>query len=228
MRNTRGLLLCLAVALGGLAVPAHGQMVTNSPNLPPPAGTYISPALAHQLYDAGFLTMEVFNINHRDFSLSTPPPPIVGGTVIDSFNSGLSGLLSINNGPPNAFFAAAAVQVLVQKVAGPPGLTGVFQTEMLQLDITGLPAGAMIRESPTLASSGQTTIQDIGNSRFMITSFFDIFTELSLDGGQSWIPSSGSGRVNLAAAGAPEPSSLALLGIAFLGMTGIVSRCKRR
>lgn len=46
----------------------------------------------------------------------------------------------------------------------------------------------MIRESPTLASTGQTTITDVGGGEFSITSFFDIFTELSVDGGQTWMP----------------------------------------
>jgi hypothetical protein len=63
------------------------------------------------------------------------------------------------------------------------------------MDLTGLPGGLMIRESPSLASSGQTTITDLGGGQFKIDSFFDVFTELSLDGGQSWHPSNGSMHV---------------------------------
>jgi hypothetical protein len=58
-----------------------------------------------------------------------------------------------------------------------------------------LPPGMMIRESPTLASTGQTTITDLGGGQFRIDSFFDVFTELSLDGGQSWSPSNSSQHV---------------------------------
>jgi hypothetical protein len=55
----------------------------------------------------------------------------------------------------------------------------------------------MIRESPTLASTGKTTERP-GAGGFYIDSFFDIFTELSLDGGQTWMPSdSGAGHVQM-------------------------------
>ena len=67
----------------------------------------------------------------------------------------------------------------------PPGVPWLFQTEMLQLDISGggLPTGVMIRESPTLASTGATSISDLGGGQFQIDSFFDVFAELSIDGG---------------------------------------------
>jgi hypothetical protein len=67
----------------------------------------------------------------------------------------------------------------------------------------------MVRESPTLASLGETTITDLGGGTYRIDSFFDIFTELSLDNGTTWIPSSSVERVELI----PEPTSLALLAI---------------
>jgi hypothetical protein len=96
---------------------------------------------------------------------------------------------------------------------GGSGNPATYDTEMLQLDLTGggLPAGVMVRESPTLASTGQTTIQDIGGGQFQISSFFDVFTELSLDGGQTWTPS--NQPLHLVGSGAPEPSSLVLLAL---------------
>jgi hypothetical protein len=61
---------------------------------------------------------------------------------------------------------------------------------MLQLDISGssMPQGVLIRESPTKTSAGQTTIHKPGAGTFMISSFFDIYIEVSTDGGQSWFP----------------------------------------
>ena len=72
----------------------------------------------------------------------------------------------------------------------------------------------LIRESPTLQSLGQTSITDLGGGLFEISSFFDVFTELSLNGGANWTPSTGSGRVDLIA---PEPATLALLGLGLAG-----------
>ena len=79
----------------------------------------------------------------------------------------------------------------------------------------------MILESPTLWSFGQTTITDIGGGQYHIDSFFDIFTELSLDGGSTWLPSAGSTRIELGPNAlqqvVPEPAALGLLGVALLG-----------
>jgi len=67
-----------------------------------------------------------------------------------------------------------------------PGFTS-YDTEMLQLDISsGLPPGMLIRESPTLQSLGTTTVTPASGGGFLIDSFFDVFTEVSLDNGQSW------------------------------------------
>jgi hypothetical protein len=92
-----------------------------------------------------------------------------------------------------------------------------FDTEMLSLNLSGTsPFGPfMIRESPTLASLGRASVQPSGNT-FMIDSFFDVFFELSIDGGQTWGPSSsGSMRLNGVV---PEPASMAVLGLGALAM----------
>ena len=46
----------------------------------------------------------------------------------------------------------------------------------------------MIRESPTRASLGRTSIETMPDGTYRIGSFFDIFTELTTDGGASWKP----------------------------------------
>jgi hypothetical protein len=55
----------------------------------------------------------------------------------------------------------------------------------------------MIRESPTKASVGRTTITAIGGGNFQIDSFFDVYTELSVDGGATWTPSATPVHVTL-------------------------------
>src|SRR5262249_4837746 len=51
-----------------------------------------------------------------------------------------------------------------------------------------LPGGVMVRESPTKASLGRTSVRTTA-SDYRIGSFFDVFTELSTDGGVTWSPS---------------------------------------
>jgi len=65
-----------------------------------------------------------------------------------------------------------------------------FNTELLSLSLSGGGLPAMIRESPTLPSNGGIDQRDLGGGLYRLDSFFDVFTELSLDGGQSWFPTS--------------------------------------
>ena len=83
-----------------------------------------------------------------------------------------------------------------------------FNSEMLALDIEG--PGFLLRESPTLASTGRHTIANIGGGFFAIDSFFDVFLELSTDGGANWTPSSSSLPITTVT---PEPATLLLLGV---------------
>jgi hypothetical protein len=60
---------------------------------------------------------------------------------------------------------------------------------MISMSLSGSVGGSniQIRESPTLQSLGATTITDLGGGLWEIDSFFDVFTELSVDGGP-WVP----------------------------------------
>src|SRR5439155_852498 len=81
----------------------------------------------------------------------------------------------------------ANVTVQISHSADANGIS-FFDTEMLQLDLTA-PVGAgviMIRESPTLVSTGQATLRGLADG-YMASSFFDVNTELSTDG-FSWVP----------------------------------------
>lgn len=174
----------------------------------PPQGKYLERGPIN--YGPVFIT----EILHFGFIGPCMSPPQSGGPPLDeTFQSTVTG--RINGTQP--FSATATVRVLVsfdQAV----GNTRFFETEMLQLDLVGLP-GAIIRESPTLQSLGETAIMDlsgVGNGPFRIDSFFDVFTELSLDGGNTWLPADRPGRVKLVAVPATLP--LLMLGLFLIGM----------
>lgn len=95
---------------------------------------------------------------------------------------------------------------------------GFFETELVQMTLMGnTPLGPVtIQESPTLQSLGGTTITQIGPGQFQISSFFDIFTELSLDGGPFIPQERGPSRVTLV----PAPAALLLLGVGAVGVLG--------
>ena len=169
--------------------------------LPPTNSVYNSPAQWHAQYANGIL---ISNITHRAFTAHYPPPTV--GSVNETFGSKVDLRYSTDGGRTFQDFTGDAnctvsvtrvgpqVKGAVARIAGDE----VFQTEMLQLDLSGgnLPPNVRLRESPTLASIGQTTITPAAGG-FMVSSFFDVFTEISLDGGNTWSPSSTPGHMEL-------------------------------
>ncbi len=104
------------------------------------------------------------------------------------------------------------------------GLLGSFDAEILSMGIAEgeLPMNVQIRESPTLASTGHSSVTPLGGGGgYMIDSFFDIFTEVSTDGGGIWSLAAQSARID----GSPEPATLSLLA---LGAAGALLRRKRK
>jgi hypothetical protein len=182
-----------------LQAPAPEQVMP-TPNLPPTNSSYASPGL-FSIYANGVI---ISNVTHRAFSQSPPPPP-PGQTQTASFDSTVDLLISTDGGA--TFRAASAPAPVAVQVNGRGDLdtssTRFFDTEMLALNVSGgnLPAGLLIRESPTRASLGRTSVrQNAVDGSYRVSSFFDVFTELSLDGGQTWSPSTAPpGRLTLSA-----------------------------
>ena len=222
-------LSALALGILSLATSAQASLITSSANLPPIGGVYLDAGI-HQTYGGAALT----------FLLSLPQHKVIadeqkfkqGLDQNETFLSSLDAMLEVVvNGVSqgvNPITTGGLANTLVQNrydAAGNEILTGTFQTEMLSLNLQGgsLPPGVLIRESPTLQSTGQTTITAIGGGLYQIDSFFDVFTELSIDGGQSWMPSTtGPGHVTLT--GVPEPTSIGLLATGLAGLAGFVRR----
>jgi hypothetical protein len=184
--------------------------------LPPLVGEYITAPGAHAaIYTGAGLQISLQDIHYRaTLRLSNLP---FGSDEIETYDSMLQGTGRVNLDPPFAANTTGISRSVAHNKVG--NIIGTFNTEMLSMDLAGTSAYGpyMIRESPTLASTGQTTITDIGGGLYHIDSFFDVFTELSLDGGATWIPdSAGPERLTLM----PEPGSMMML-VLFGGVLAI-------
>ena len=83
----------------------------------------------------------------------------------------------------------------------------------------GISPAIMLREYQLFSSISNVLKTDLPGGLFQIDSFFDIFMELSVDGGQTWIPASnGPVHMNLI----PSPGAAAIVGI------GVIFAGRRR
>ncbi|MFN0051773.1 MAG: PEP-CTERM sorting domain-containing protein [Planctomycetales bacterium] len=225
------LLFCLIGTGGDWLSSAEGGVIVNNPGLPPVICfvngkahlvKYKTAVDVHSKFHipAGGV-VDLSNIAHTGFENIVVAQ--IGPDEREDFDSVLMGQASFNGGPLGSIDLAGSVSVIAFGKAGMT--TGSFDTEMVSMSLTGMVGGnpVMIRESPTLASTGHTEIDDIGGGEFHIDSFFDVFVELTLDGGQTWIPSDGPAHVT---AECPEPSTMVLFtGVALIGFGG---RWRRR
>jgi hypothetical protein len=235
------LVFSFAVAACALVTTSYAQFLpgggvdTTDPELPPP-GVYLSPQDVHAQYSGPNLLIVLQAIQHQPFKDLDPAHlPNADGTGTDEhhdFDSDLRGQAQCigqgcnDFGIPLSF--PIAMEGRVQTVSygkGPSDTTGQWTTEMVGMSLSGVgptPPSVMVRESPSLPSLGQTRITDIGSpgGRYHIDGFFDVFTELSFDGGANWFPSIASTRVNLV----PEPAGLMLAGMALATLVGLARR----
>jgi hypothetical protein len=208
---------CAAIML--VTAPAFGTTIL------PPRGSYNEVALNLCFMTTAPAPPEVClnSAQHKDFVDVSSVFNSAG--ELEHFNSSFTGGLTLGGPtftPIGPVTMTGAVSVMIFGRSSPLQV-GTFSTEMLSLNLTttSSPFPFMIRESPTSASTGQTTIADLGGGLFHVDSFFDVFTELSVNNGQTWVPmEQGPARVQLVDANGkpgitelvPEPASIFLVG----------------
>jgi len=209
-------LWCLASATSAVAVPSF---VSTDPRLPNPDQPYRMTSGT-----VNFGSVPDFSVYNLEFQASNPaqldiPTPNLDGSVeFDSFFDITYRIdVSVGLGPVYTVSGPGTAHVRGVAPAGVVGSVYEFESELLSLDLLGLSAipETMLRESPTLASTGITRVE--GGCYgvcpavvlpMRISSFFDVFTEVTLDG-VNWVP----GDAALHVEQAPEPASSMLAAI---------------
>jgi hypothetical protein len=115
-----------------------------------------------------------------------------------SFDISYMAEISFGEGPAHPVSGYGAARA---KGTAPAGTNPqVFDSELLALNLFGLStnSGVMFRESPTLRSTGVTTREDLCPmclspvTYWKISSFFGVFAEVSMNGGNTWTPGGGA------------------------------------
>jgi hypothetical protein len=210
-----------ALALGILSLTAAAQasVITPNPDFPPIGGVYKGvgtppPAISY----GGPALLYVFT-DPQVRVLAPVQRSASGADEMEQFDATYDANLSVGGSPLMPLHSSGHASAVTHNKNGQT--VGLFDTELLSMNLSGGPGGSvMLRESPTLASTGKTTIKAIGGGQYQIDSFFDVFTELSIDGGQTWMPDrNGPAHMELFSS-VPEPSTY-LAGLSALGMLGL-------
>jgi len=175
-------------------------IATPQAELPPSDGVYRSPDQIHVEFSGPELDIILEDVAHRRFA--QVERQTAGADEIETFASTLTAIANIGSSGLDGVRMPVTLSGLVTTVVrGKAGATtGSWDTEMVSMSLSGSIAGGptvLVRENPQLASSGRTTITDLGGGMFNVDSFFDVFTEISVDGGVNWTPAQSATRVEL-------------------------------
>jgi hypothetical protein len=173
----------------GWVPPAEGQLYFTDPNLPPesnpPDCENLLSVYTTQGDFAVFPGPIVFNnIRHKCFQ--NVYRQAMGNDELETFDSIMDVLIDLGEGPVETRLTGPTTTRTYNRMLS---TAGTFSAEIVSMDLSGTVGGTNVRlqESPTLTSSGQTDILDIGGGLYQIDSFFDVFTELSVNAGP-WAP----------------------------------------
>jgi len=230
---TRALVFCMAATLALASAGSHQAkadgITTYNPNLPPQdaiggEAAYVAQnSVSYSQYGVEL----PFPFYHFQFINIQVTP--VGPNELASFDSTLSGVANVG-GTLVPYSLTGPVDVTT---FGNVGITtGTFAEQMTSMDLTGMVAGHSVEIvlDPTQATMGSSMITDLGAGPlgpdlYNITSFFDVFTELSIDGG-AFAP--GSGGVVMSLQTIPEPGTWIMYLMAGLIVPAAYARWGRR
>jgi len=107
-----------------------------------------------------------------------------------------------------------------------PGQLGTFNAQITAFTFTGTFNGHAIgvMQNPNIATTGQTTILPIRDNVYEVSSFFDVFAQLSIDNGP-FVP--GPER-HAELHELPEPGSVSLMVVGLVGLAGLARSTRRR
>jgi hypothetical protein len=150
----------------------------------------------------------------RNFSLANllnpiTPPPYFGTNYYNPSNVIVTFQISVDQRNWSPAQATGPLSVTISNTSPNGSILNTFATKITGMNLSGASpqfGNFLMRQSPTKPSLGQHTIRPDPRG-YRVSSFFDVFTELSTDNGASWIPADRSMHVS-ASAPAAAPGTL--------------------
>jgi len=217
------------VAAGLLAVlPAAAQFETTTPILPTPGDGLFGFEPVPVMFPTDPIPIEMVELSLTGISPLSPSANLQVDSFFDVFFQIDLGSVHVAPGGPVApgiYPVTGQGRIEGTTSAAPFQPVRLFETELLQLDLV-IGGVGLLRENPAQPSVGQLLLSDLGGGTFRIDSFFDVFTEISLDGGNVWVPQSGGPQTftNL-----PEPGTwAAIVALGGLGLWQVTCRGRAR
>ena len=195
---TRYRLIALALALTDPLAACSGE--DPSPTAPsseivvaevslPVAGTVYRGTDSHRFLDE---SVTLFCGTHGVFSSSVEPPNEVGGSVLSTYLATFVGELVLQPSVAGSVVThALTVQARMAEritLSETRGSAQTFSTELVTFELrgSGMPDNIVVRESSDLVSAGVTTITAVSGGMNRVESYYDVWLEISLDGGRTW------------------------------------------
>jgi hypothetical protein len=217
LRTWRSFRLTVAMLTVVAAVPVARASVIQPTASLPPAGVYTAGTICVPLGPGACIVgAGLGNFTGTSSMINSM------GQAIDSSVTMTAGIYSNNGGVPGTFLGnlmlGGPIGILYSGRTSDTDL-GTFTSTLTELDLTGTFNGhsieVMLASTP---SSGPTTVAPSGGD-FLITSFFDVFAEISIDHG-AFVP----GPPRTFTLTTPEPGSISLLALGLVGVTGELRR----
>jgi hypothetical protein len=205
------------IALAGMQTAQASFITTSADPFPPGSGYTQANGCVTSGPLAGLCTSNVFG------KILSATSSFAGGDEFVVLNELVTGDLGLGSTPIGVFSVTGALDLTLAG-RGSANQTGTFLGTVTFLDYTGSILGIPLEFTldPTSTSTAQITIARLQESPplYRIDSFFDIFSDISIEGGAP-IP---VGSFPITGVAAPEPATLALLGLPLIAIAGLRRR----
>jgi hypothetical protein len=174
MMKTKLIVVCVVVAVLAIVLPASAEF--NVDKFTYSSSTKMNPGAITAF--GGTTWVRSFNVN------SVTPNPVIGNNTVQSF---FDVWLEISTDGGTTWSPRSGTGS-IETTPTLGGINGGVETWNISVSSTNaMVPGLLLRESPFLSSSGTNTYTPVTGG-YSIDSFFDVWLEISTDGGNTWQP----------------------------------------